>query len=196
MAVDQTGLIYAGNYGGASVTEYPKTASGNVVPTTRIIGSSSTLVSPYNVFTDPEDNLWVGDYGRQSVSVFYANLAITNVTPPTGTVSGGETVTIHGFGIFPGGGTVTFGGVSATSVSATSPITLTAVVPAHAAGTVDVAYTQDGNTVTIVDGFTYTPTLATTGVDAGPATSAGILLLLVGGLLLAARRRLRRPNRA
>jgi hypothetical protein len=58
---------------------------------------------------------------------------------------------------FVAGATVTLGGVAATSVNVTGGSTISAVSPAHAAGTVDVTVTNsDGQSATLVNGYTYT----------------------------------------
>lgn len=80
---------------------------------------------------------------------------ITDISPATGSVSGGTAVTITGTE-FATGATVTFGGDSATDVVVTSATEITCVTPAHAAGAVDVVVTNtDASTVTAVEGFTY-----------------------------------------
>lgn len=78
--------------------------------------------------------------------------AINNVSPNTGTPSGGRPVTITGTDLQ--GATVTFGGSSATvlSTSATSVLVLT---PAHAAGAVNVAATTGVGTATATNAYTY-----------------------------------------
>jgi hypothetical protein len=64
---------------------------------------------------------------------------ITSINPSTGSVSGGTVVTISGGSL--GCVSVTFGGVSATNVTATGT-TVTATSPAGAAGTVDLIVTN------------------------------------------------------
>ena len=64
---------------------------------------------------------------------------ITSINPSTGFVSGGTVVTISGRSL--GCVSVTFGGVSATNVTATGT-TVTATSPAGAAGTVDLIVTN------------------------------------------------------
>ncbi|GEM00381.1 carboxypeptidase regulatory-like domain-containing protein [Cellulomonas terrae] len=91
---------------------------------------------------------YVGDatYGSTATVVDYvpgaAAPAITSLAPATGTVLGGEQVTITGTGFGPDS-TVTFGGVAAT-VAVEAPTTLVATAPAHAAGPVDVVVTTQG----------------------------------------------------
>lgn len=63
---------------------------------------------------------------------------VTAVSPDTGPVGGGTTVTVSGTGFVGGETTVDFGTTSATDVSVISATALTAVVPAGAPGSVDV----------------------------------------------------------
>ena len=67
---------------------------------------------------------------------------VTSVTPATGPLTGGNTVTIAGTG-FTGATSVTFGGVAATSFSVVSNTAITAVVPSNTtAGAVSVIVTN------------------------------------------------------
>ena len=90
----------------------------------------------------------VAVYGIKSTSP-----SIKNVAPGAG--SAGTTVTLQGTGFAPGA-SVAFGGVAATNVTVSSSTKLTAAVPAHAAGAVDVVLTNpDGRSATLSSGFTY-----------------------------------------
>lgn len=85
---------------------------------------------------------------------------LSSVTPATGNVAGGTSVTLSGSN-FQQGASVTFGGLAATvhSVSATS---IAAQTPAHAVGAVDVTVTNlDAKSVTLTNGFTYSTTTPT-----------------------------------
>lgn len=62
---------------------------------------------------------------------------VTSVVPSSGSVSGGQQVTIFGEG-FTGATQVEFGGSPATSVVVVDDTHITAVTPAHLSGTVDV----------------------------------------------------------
>ncbi len=68
---------------------------------------------------------------------------ITSLSPPVGATGGGSSVTINGTGFtgLSGPAAVTFGGVNAQSYSVVSATKITAVAPAHAAGTVQVKVT-------------------------------------------------------
>ena len=84
--------------------------------------------------------------------------AVTAVTPTSGPVSGGTTVTIDGCG-FTGTTATNFGVTGATSFIVVSDSQITAVSPAHAAGAVDVTVTTPGGTSTTsaADQFTFVP---------------------------------------
>lgn len=71
--------------------------------------------------------------------------AITAVSPPSGTMDGGTTVTITG-AWFTNAFRVTFGDTTAASFHVDSSTQITAVTPYHAAGTVDVRVTTDVDT--------------------------------------------------
>jgi hypothetical protein len=71
---------------------------------------------------------------------------------------------------FVNGATVSFGGISATSATFGSSISLSAVPPDHAAGTVDVVITNpDGQSATLPGGYTYVAPLP----DLAPYTRPG-----------------------
>jgi hypothetical protein len=63
--------------------------------------------------------------------------AVTSVTPSSGSINGGQSVTIRGEGFTAATG-VEFGGIAATSVVIVDDATITAVTPAHLSGLVDV----------------------------------------------------------
>jgi hypothetical protein len=81
--------------------------------------------------------------------------AIRSVSPATGTMAGGTKVILTGSG-FSEGAVVRFGGVAATGVTFISQNLLTAIVPAHEAGNVDVSVTAGATTATSSSAFTYT----------------------------------------
>ncbi|MEI8082793.1 MAG: IPT/TIG domain-containing protein, partial [Actinomycetes bacterium] len=88
------------------------------------------------------------------VSGFEYRIRIFWVTPNNGPVGGGTPVSLYGAALTGTTG-VTFGGVAATGVSVVNDTTVTAIAPAHAAGTVNVAVTTNLGTGTLLNGFTY-----------------------------------------
>lgn len=104
---------------------------------------------------------------------------ITTISPTTGSLLGGTTVTITGTG-FQSGATVTFGGAVALNVTVTGGTTITATTPAHSAGTVNVTVTNpDGSTVTQTGGFTYglPPTIISVSPNTGPPLGGAIVTI-------------------
>ncbi len=85
---------------------------------------------------------------------------VSSISPTSGTVLGGTTVTVNGSGFaqfVPK--SVTFGGVAATAVTWVSASQLTCVSPTGTAGqVVSVAVTQNGSTSTLNSAYTYVGT--------------------------------------
>jgi hypothetical protein len=102
--------------------------------------------------------------------------AITSVTPSSGPITGGNTVTITGTG-FTGATSVTFGGVAATSFTVVNDTTITSVVPSGSAtGAVSVIVTTGIGSNAANTLYSYvieTPTLSEWGMIA----FAGLLVL-------------------
>jgi uncharacterized protein (TIGR03382 family) len=100
---------------------------------------------------------------------------LTTVAPVSGPVAGGTLLTLTGSGFAPGA-SITLGGTPATDVVVVSPVLARAVIPAHAAGQVDVVFTNDdAQAATLANGFTYvTPPTGNTGtVTDGGSGSLG-----------------------
>jgi heme/copper-type cytochrome/quinol oxidase subunit 2 len=106
---------------------------------------------------------------------------ISSVSPASGPMAGGTTVTITGSG-FQNGASVTFGGLSATSVVVASASTITATTPAHPTGdqpdlAVDVRVANpDGQSATKTSAFTYqapASVLGMTGIAPSIGSSVG-----------------------
>lgn len=80
---------------------------------------------------------------------------VSSVNPNSGSTVGGSSITITGTG-FLANATVSIGGSQASSVAVSNSTTITALTPAHTAGTVDVVVTNtDGQSGTKAGGFTY-----------------------------------------
>lgn len=85
---------------------------------------------------------------------------VTSISPSGGGIAGGSTVTITGTG-FGAGTTVSIGGTAATGVVVNSATSITAIVPAHAAGAVSVVVKNaDMQTSTLTNGYTYSAAAA------------------------------------
>ncbi len=150
-----------------------------------ISGSPVPFVAERAVYWGTDAN-WLG--GHASAGIPWSDTAVigtpgppasapaptvTSITPVQGPITGGTIVTIRGTGfIWP---TVTIGGVAATSVAwpLADSTTLTATVPAHVAGVVDVVVkNKDNQTGTLSGGYTYgtPPTIASVNPASGPMT--------------------------
>ncbi|MBS1151119.1 MAG: hypothetical protein H6Q89_2817 [Myxococcaceae bacterium] len=80
--------------------------------------------------------------------------SVSRLAPVSGPVEGGTAIIILGDG-FASGSTVTIGGAAATDLMVRDT-SITAVTPAHAAGTVELVVTNlDGQTATLAAAFTY-----------------------------------------
>jgi hypothetical protein len=95
------------------------------------------------------------------------------VSPSSGPVAGGTSVTITGTG-FATGATVSFGGTNA-SATVVGSTTINAVAPAHSAGSVNVVVTNPGGqSGTLTGGFVYAsaapPTVSGITPNSGPTT--------------------------
>ncbi len=107
--------------------------------------------------------------------------ALTDVTPDSGPLAGGTTVTLTGSG-FRAGTQVLFGSTPATGVSVNPGGTeLTATTPPHPAGAVAVSVSTPGGSAALSAGYTYVaaPTLTALSPDAGPV-AGGTTVTLTG----------------
>lgn len=99
---------------------------------------------------------------------------VTSVSPSSGTVAGGTSVTITGTS-FVSGATVTFGGTASSSVTVSSATSIVATSPARGStGLVAIAVSNpDTQTGIIANAFTYNPlpapTVTTIAATSGPA---------------------------
>ncbi len=111
---------------------------------------------------------------------------ITSVSPSSGPIAGGTTITITGANYVLGaGGEIRVGGVVATGIAYISSTQLRAVTPASTAGARDVLVRNpNGVTATLTGGFTYTapastPTLTSVAPSSG-STAGGTTITLTG----------------
>jgi hypothetical protein len=98
---------------------------------------------------------------------------VTTISPASGPLAGGTSVTITGTG-FAGATAVTFDGIAATGFTVNSATQITATTPADTAGAVDVAVTTAGGTGTLAGGYTYIGTLAITAAPGNFSYSANL----------------------
>ncbi len=96
-----------------------------------------------------------------------AGLAVTAISPPTGSTTGSTPVTITGRA-FAAGATVTIGGVAATNVNVQSATTITATTGARNAGAGDVVVVSGGQ-ASLANAYTY---VAPSGGNQPPSVSS------------------------
>jgi hypothetical protein len=91
--------------------------------------------------------------------------SVTSVSPNSGPVTGGTSVTISGAN-FTGAAVVRFGGTAATLFTVSSATSITAISPAGNASTVDITVTTPGGTsaTSATDQFNYSMIVATVAV--------------------------------
>jgi len=143
----------------------PWKSDGTAAGTVRIEDVNPGAGNSYGLYMDRDDVATVGttiffpgtDGGPAGVELWKIDTAptVSVVAPASGTSAGGTAVTITGTG-FVTGATVTFNGVSATTVIVATSTSLTAVTPAHAAGEVAIVVTNpDTQTGTLAHGYRY-----------------------------------------
>ncbi len=166
--------------GATSVTFGSATASFTVNSSTQITALSPAGTGSVNVsVTTPggTSNALPYAYGDAPL--------ITGITPSSGLVAGGTTVVITG-SAFANASSVTFGGTAATSFTVNSASQISAVTPAHAAGTVPVVVTTPLGASNVLT-FTYgeVPQLVSIAPNLGP-TAGGTVVTLTGDHLTGA----------
>jgi hypothetical protein len=98
----------------------------------------------------------VAKFTKLSATASVPAPTVTSITPSTGPISGGGSLTIAGTE-FRAGATVTIGGTAATNVVVVSSTSITASAAPHSAGAASVVVTNsDGQSGTLNNGFTYT----------------------------------------
>ena len=111
----------------------PAGTAGAVTVTVAVNGQSGSLANGFTYTTAP---------------------VVSSVSPNNGPIAGGTGVTITGTN-FAAGATVTFGGTAATNVVVVNSTSITATIPAHAAGAVTVTVTVNSQSGSLTNGFTY-----------------------------------------
>ncbi|MCE2883527.1 MAG: IPT/TIG domain-containing protein [Planctomycetaceae bacterium] len=122
-----------------------------------------------------------GTVTRSNGFTYMSAPTITSVSPTSGSISGGTTITITGTNL-TGTTSVAVAGVACTGVTVVSATQLTAVTPAGATtGAKSVSVTTPGGTATKTSAFVYfpVPTIATVTPAAGPA-SGGTTIAVTG----------------
>ena len=107
---------------------------------------------------------------------------IASVAPGQGTIVGGTPITISG-AYFTGATSVTIGGALATNMIVVSSTTITAVTPAHAAGSVSITITTPSRTSTFPNAFSYASSSILSIVPNTGVVGGGALITISGNYL-------------
>jgi serine protease AprX len=131
---------------------------GQIDQTERILADGAAPIASTECGATSRPNYTFG-WGRldakAAVDLALVRPIFSGLSPSFGSVLGGTLVTITGANFVSGAG-VTFGGTAGTSVVVVNSTKITAMTPAHAAGSVDVVVTNpDTSTATQSGAFTY-----------------------------------------
>lgn len=192
--LNTAGELFVSNFPTNSILIFASGAAGNVAPVRDISGPSTALAGPVPIAIHGSGDVAAGNAMNGSITEYAQGPVIGTVTPNSGPVAGGTTVTITGAG-FTMGTVITIGGVPLVNQNTNGvDQIITGETPPHAAGVVDVVVTSNDGSYTLVGGFTY----LADGADpaALPPTGADVMLplgvalaLVAAGLGLAAVRR-------
>lgn len=137
-----------------------------------VIAAGTSNTNPWSSMTDSGPVFET----HETVTMAVVGPSATAISPATGDVAGGNTVTITGTQ-FADGMTATIGGSACTSTVVVSPTSLTCVIPQGTVGNVPVVVTIGGFTGTIPGGYTYTSNGTNPGAKPSPVRN----LRVIGG---------------
>jgi hypothetical protein len=132
---------------GTNFTNAVRVAFGTATDTSFVVNSATSITAVAPAGTSGTVHVTITtDVGVSSTGsgdqFTYSGTAptVTGLSVTTGRAGGGRSVTITGTNL-TGATAVSFGGTAATSFTINSPVSITAVAPAHAAGTIDITVT-------------------------------------------------------
>ena len=170
---------------GATVDFGATAAAGVTVTSPTTLVADVPVGSPGSVDVTVTDQQGTSSTSMADLYAFGAS-TVTSVTPDTGPVAGGTTVTVAGSNFVPGV-VVSFGGVPGTGVTLNATGTsLQVTSPAESAGSVDVTVTNpEGTSATYInDLFAYgAPTVASIAPDAGPVAGGQDVIVAGNGFV-------------
>ncbi|MGW2694962.1 IPT/TIG domain-containing protein [Streptomyces sp. NPDC001296] len=160
-------------FGGVAATTFSVDSATQITAVTpaHAAGAAAVTVTTPGGVSDPDN---------PSMYFFYAATpTLTSVTPSSGPTAGGTSVTLAGTGLV-GTTAVNFDATAAPAFTVDSATQITAVTPAHAAGSAAVTVTTPGGTSNPVS-YAYSPgpALTTLNPAQGP-TYAGNVVTLTG----------------
>ncbi|MEC7276813.1 MAG: IPT/TIG domain-containing protein [Bdellovibrionota bacterium] len=115
---------------------------------------------------------------KEEASGAQAALGLTSVSPSSGVIGGGTTITLTGV-LFEAGMTITIDGSPCASVTVINSTSATCVTPAHVQGFVPVSVATSEETSTLSNAFFYQgpPTISSISPSIGPDTGGSIVTL-------------------
>lgn len=177
-AISITGTGFAAgatvSIGGANCTSLTVVNSTNITCTTTANSAGTYLVRVLNAD---------GQFNTTGSTYTYRNLpVVSNITPSTGPVTGGGSLTVNGSG-FVAGDVVKIGGVLCTTSTRNSSFVMTcAGIPAAAAGSYNVSVTTpDNNVSTLTNAYSYRDLATVTAVSPNSGTPNGNTLITITG---------------
>ncbi len=180
-------VVIAGtNLTGASSVKFGTlTASFTVNSATQITAIAPGAPSTGTLDVTVTTSAGTSATGAQDHFTYILPPMITLVAPSSGATTGGTSVVITGAGL-TGATAVKFGATAATSFTVNSDSQITAISPAEAAGTVDIAVTTaiGASAVTSLDQFTYqaaTSPPSVSGVSPASGSTAGGATVTITG---------------
>jgi hypothetical protein len=139
-------LISGTGFTGATAVQFGSTAASYfTVLSSTSIAAVTPMESAGTVHVTVTNNGVTSAASATDQYTFVAAPTVTGIAPTSGPTAGGTTVTITGTG-FTGDTAVLFDSDAASSFTVVSDTSITAVTPAHDAGTVDVTVTTPGGT--------------------------------------------------
>ena len=174
-SVTITGTNFTGatgvTVGGAAATSVSVVNATSITATvpSHAAGSASVIV------TTP-----AGSNAANTLYTYIAPPTVTSVSPNSGPTAGGTSVTITGT-TFTGATSVTFGGAAATSFSVVNATSITATVPAGAAGAVSVVVTTPAGSNAANALYTYISGPTVTSVNPSSGSTAGGTVVTITG---------------
>ncbi|MFI1963269.1 beta strand repeat-containing protein [Streptomyces pathocidini] len=169
-----TVILTGTNLNGATAVKFGAT---NATSFTVNSSTQITAVSPAGSGTVPVTVQTPGGTSNGINFTYVSAPVITSISPTSGPLAGGNTVTITGTG-FTSATAVSFGGTPATSFTVNSATQITATAPAHAAGSVNLTVTGPGGTSNAVV-YTYVgaPVLTSLVPNSGPAVGGNVITI-------------------
>jgi uncharacterized protein DUF11/IPT/TIG domain-containing protein len=162
-------------------------ALGGVAATAVAVVSSTTITGTTGAHATGVVNVVVTTSGGSATLLngytYLAGPTLTSVSPSTGTVDGGGSVTVFGSNL-SGATEVTLGGTPATIIT-TAATQITVTTAAHAAGVVSVQVTTPGGSASLANAYTYVARPVVTSVNPSSGSIAGGQSVTITGTDLA-----------